>query len=390
MAVPISPKPPDLAMRFPALTGLRFFAAMAIVLWHSQTGYFFQYGAFQPFFPAGAVPLFFVLSGFVLTIGADKYWTWSDFFVARIARIWPAHVAALAFLILILLPGSLAFFRSAQALGLMAINGLLLQAWWPEQAVYWSYNAPSWSVSCELFFYATFPWTAVALSRQTLLRTTGIVAVIFSAIVALDTAYPNIDGVWLGEDNPVTCFVAFTVGVAVGIFRRRLRQPIVRITAGTAIQASALAFAIGSNAYFATHVIHVTFAAAAFISNFAPTPFYAALILSLARYDGLISRALSVPLIVYGGEISYSIYLFHQLIIRWHSAHLQAFAGIPIWWQYGGLLTAIFTVAALSYHLIEKPARRMIVDRWRRLRPKTGGGSGADDAAPPASRCRPR
>ncbi len=183
-----------------------------------------------------------------------------------------------------------------------------------------SYNAPSWSVSCELFFYATFPLTAVALNRQTLLRTTGIVAVIFSAIVALDTAYPNIDGVWFCEDIAVTCFVAFTVGVAVGVFRRRLPQPIVRITAGTAIQASALAFAIGSNAYFATHVLHVTFAAAAFISNFAPTPFYAALILSLARYDGLISRALSVPLIVYGGEISYSIYLFHQLIIRWHSA----------------------------------------------------------------------
>ena len=43
----------------PALTGLRFFLSMAIVLWHSQTGYFFTYGAFQPFFLAGAVPVFF-------------------------------------------------------------------------------------------------------------------------------------------------------------------------------------------------------------------------------------------------------------------------------------------------------------------------------------------
>jgi peptidoglycan/LPS O-acetylase OafA/YrhL len=71
---------------FPALTGLRFFAAMAIVLWHSQTG-FFKPGAFDPFCLTGAVPLFFGLSGFVLTINAGKYRSWADFFVARIARI---------------------------------------------------------------------------------------------------------------------------------------------------------------------------------------------------------------------------------------------------------------------------------------------------------------
>src|ERR1700723_3432182 len=73
----------------PALTGLRLFAAMAIVLTHSQTGYFFQMGAFAPFDLDGAVPVFFVLSGFILTLGANKYKSWSDFFVARFARIWP-------------------------------------------------------------------------------------------------------------------------------------------------------------------------------------------------------------------------------------------------------------------------------------------------------------
>jgi hypothetical protein len=56
----------------PALTGLRFFAAALIVLWHSQTGYFLSDNYFQAFNPTAAVPLFFVLSGFVLTVNSAK------------------------------------------------------------------------------------------------------------------------------------------------------------------------------------------------------------------------------------------------------------------------------------------------------------------------------
>jgi peptidoglycan/LPS O-acetylase OafA/YrhL len=350
------------SQNIPALTGLRFFAAMAIVLWHSQTGYFFNYGAFEPFYLAGAVPVFFVLSGFVLTLGTDRYRSWSDFFIARVARVWPAHIAALAFLFWAFYPYSLDFFHHVETVRRLILNALLLQAWSPDMATYWSYNAPSWSVSCELFFYAAFPLAFAVLSRKTLLRIIAIVAVIFGAIVAIDTAHPGIDINWLAGVNPVSCFAAFAIGIAAAVLFKQMPAP---QSGGTVIQAAGLTLALAANAFFASHPIPATPAAASFIVTFGPAPFYAALILILARYNGVVSRTLSYGPIVYGGEISYSIYLFHQIIIRWHSGELAALASVPIWLQYAGVIGATFVVAALAHHLIERPFRRCIIAVWR-------------------------
>lgn len=350
--------------RFAALTGLRFFAAMTIVFWHSQTGYFFEFGAFSPFYLAGAVPIFFVLSGFVLTIGADRYRTWGEFFVARVARIWPAHIAALMFLIGCFYPYSLEFFQHADTQWRLFLNVMLLQAWSPNQLTYWSYNAPSWSVSSELFFYAAFPLAFAYLRRHTLARTALIVSSIFGAIMAIDVLWPGIDANWLSSVNPVSCFAAFAIGIATGIWLKKL--PVPRGN-GAIIQFVAVASALGANALFATYTAPLPAAATQFIFVFGPTPFYAVMILSLARYDGPISRAMSWRPIVYGGEISYSIYLFHQIIIRWHSVELAAFSSVPIWIQYTAILAATFAVAVACHHLVEIPARRWIIDGWRKL-----------------------
>jgi len=351
----------------PALTGLRFFAAMAIVLWHSQTGYFFKYGAFAPFYLAGAVPLFFVLSGFVLTIGADRYKSWSDFFVARIARVWPAHIAALVFLFCVFYPYSLDFLHHAQTLWRLALNGLLLQAWSPIRADYWSYNAPSWSVSCELFFYAAFPMAFLALQRQTFTRTLAIVLIIFSAIVLTDTVRPGIDPNWLGSVLPVSAFAAFAVGIGAGVWRKALPASSAGYLTGTVIQCGALLAALVANALFASHPIGSTPAGQSFVLLFGPVPFYATALLALARYDGLVSRALSNRAIVYGGEISYSIYLFHQIVIRWHSGELATFSKVPIWLQYAGVLAVTLILAASVHHLVERPFRRWIIAGCKRL-----------------------
>jgi peptidoglycan/LPS O-acetylase OafA/YrhL len=90
-----------------------------------------------------------------------------------------------------------------------------------------------------------------------------------------------------------------------------------------------------------------------------------ALIFCTSRYGGAASRALSWSWVVLGGEVSYSIYMLHPLIVR--AAGLDA---IPI-----GSTRALTSVAIIrlivalvatvglsivSYQIIEAPARRLL------------------------------
>ena len=353
--------------KIPALTGLRFFAAAAIVLWHSQTGYFFKPEAFRPFYAAGAVALFFVLSGFVLTIGSDKYRSWSDFFVARIARVWPAHLAALAFWAFIFLPGSLKIFLHLEMVGRLILNASLLQAWIPDAATYWSYNSPSWSISCEMFFYAVFPVCVSFLSRTTWTRVAALAVALGGAVYVIGSTMPWLDSGWLGAMNPLSGLTAFAIGIAAAVVWKRLPPTKNAGVPSTILQLVALAAALSANALFPTHEPHGAPAAFQdYLVSFGAAPFYAALIFALARYDGLVSRFLSLPLVVYGGEISYSLYLFHQLIFRFHSLHRGLIWFIPNWIQYAGIWAISLTLAALCYARIERPWRAKIMAEWNR------------------------
>jgi len=81
-----------------ALTTLRFFAAVLIVINHSQSSFGIPYFIYKHFFFAQAVSFFFLLSGFILTYvysslgGKDSI---SRYFFARIGRIWPIHLTTL-------------------------------------------------------------------------------------------------------------------------------------------------------------------------------------------------------------------------------------------------------------------------------------------------------
>ena len=89
--------------RIDALTSMRFFAAMYVVLFHSVTGFAVRQHASKwlvLFLGHGylAVSLFFILSGFVLTYNYAERWgkvTFRDFMLARLARIYPVYLLAL-------------------------------------------------------------------------------------------------------------------------------------------------------------------------------------------------------------------------------------------------------------------------------------------------------
>jgi peptidoglycan/LPS O-acetylase OafA/YrhL len=102
------------------------------------------------------VTFFYVLSGFILTVNYGQISTWEerrDFWWKRFARIYPTHVATLLFTLPVA-TGTLTMFI-AQA--------LLVQSWVPSWSYWFAFNAPSWSISNEAFFYACFPWLLIWL-----------------------------------------------------------------------------------------------------------------------------------------------------------------------------------------------------------------------------------
>ncbi len=145
----------------PALTGLRFFAALGVVLYH-----FVNLPGLWP--PAHAliargylgVPFFFILSGFVLGYNyfpaarAGRFQS-REFWRARLARLYPAYLLALVLLY------SAVRLQYGQKLspGVFAGSGivslLMLQDWTPAWRDIW--NTPGWTLSIEAFFYAVFP-----------------------------------------------------------------------------------------------------------------------------------------------------------------------------------------------------------------------------------------
>ena len=207
--------------RLPSLTGLRFWAALLVVLYHLSR----LVGDVQPFsalayFGRSGVTFFFVLSGFVLA------WTYADtavrlpiFLWRRFARLWP----------LVAITGLLSLLAYA-ALGI-AISPLkalstfvFVQAWRPEWAA--GANPASWSLSDEAFFYVLFPailFGAAHPRARSLLW--GLAALTLPALFIW-----ALRGEWFDtrfDYFPPTRLVQFVVGVVCGVaMRRGARSPL--------------------------------------------------------------------------------------------------------------------------------------------------------------------
>jgi len=156
---------------FPGLHGLRFFAALAVVIGHVELlKQYFGYpnGADQPaFYELGriAVTFFFVLSGFLITVLllVEKAKTTtisvSRFYVRRILRIWPLYYLTV-FLAFAVVPR----IHILHMRGLSAGGGNTLPlflAFLPQVALSLHppvpYAEPLWSIGVEEQFYLLWP-----------------------------------------------------------------------------------------------------------------------------------------------------------------------------------------------------------------------------------------
>lgn len=172
--------------RIESLTGLRFLAALLVTAFHV---YFSvgarHYPAIAPLFVAvgpSAVSFFFILSGFVLTWSYRPGTPDTTFYRRRFARIAPAHLVTATVTALLFL--SLHIHLSPGAL----LSIPLLQSWFPTSSVYFGLNAVSWSLGCEVFFYALFPLILGAAIRLSANRRKLVMAALVAAIFGVALA----------------------------------------------------------------------------------------------------------------------------------------------------------------------------------------------------------
>ncbi|WP_043739275.1 acyltransferase family protein [Nocardia asiatica] len=165
----------DNRKRLPSLTGLRFFAAFSVFIFHvmlpnspippyKPVNLFadpdLAYNAAVVVGKAGflGVSFFFILSGFVLT------WSWKpgqsklQFIRRRMVKIFPNHLT--------LWVASMVLFAAAiTSWKAWLPNIFLVHAWFPQNYINAGVNTPSWTLSCELLFYVLFPFLIPAVLR---------------------------------------------------------------------------------------------------------------------------------------------------------------------------------------------------------------------------------
>lgn len=166
-----------------SLTSLRFFAAIAVVLHHGSIS-LAPGSVWSTIFSAGyvGVSFFFVLSGFVLAWSFDPNLPVGPFYGRRFARIYPLHIitAAISVPVILYCGGSI-------VPGAALANVVLLQGWVPTEEYGSSLNGVSWSLSCEAFFYAMFPFVVrplITSGHPARLAAAIVLAIIFFAIAA--------------------------------------------------------------------------------------------------------------------------------------------------------------------------------------------------------------
>ena len=138
-------------------------------------------------YPGGgsmAVTFFFVLGGFVMTLGYKERvlspdFGYKKFLTKRLIKFYPLHWLC----ILVFMP-LIAFSFSLKQIPILVLNATLLQTWIPIKGVYFSFNAVSWYLADTIFFTAVFPFIFKWLAGTTP-KEGGVVAMMMAIIYVL-------------------------------------------------------------------------------------------------------------------------------------------------------------------------------------------------------------
>ncbi|WP_222833274.1 acyltransferase family protein [Pseudomonas sp. SC3(2021)] len=354
----------------PALTGLRFFAALMVFFSHfpiqteNQKLFLLQTSGFN------GVTFFFVLSGFIIAYNyLDRFelnplQSTPRFLLSRFARIYPLYIALIIF----------SWMNSGGYTPILPYI-LATQAWSGDLFVATGLNSPSWSISVEIFLYIIFPIlipvfrTLGILTSQNKLIALALIIISSQIAIAIYFSMPERASLlatdpasshrWLYR-GPAYRSLDFALGILAAIYYKRFFK---HKTSSTGIWSFVTYSCI---VYIFTLATSSTIAGSSFKWDAAYALPYTLLILSIVISSKTqIAKLLSGKKIVMLGEASFAFYLIHVLLgsmyIRQPTesmffliAHQALFLGFVI------------SVSVGLHICIEKPCQKIILELFRK------------------------
>jgi peptidoglycan/LPS O-acetylase OafA/YrhL len=300
-----------------------------------------------------AVDLFFLLSGFVIflsyhaSLSTNFPHSVGNFYWKRFSRIYPLHFVMLGGYLALF--GAFTYLSSSHAAPeaytwSAFIQSMFLVHMWFGSDLTW--NVPSWSISSEWFVYLFFPLMAYSLRKLRGGIAMHLLSIVLAAVI-LHVIYAASGLNSIGADIPHMALVRTLFEFLMGVFVGSLY-----VNHLDFLQRHSSAALAGFVALCVLYVMTST-------PDYALIPItFAFLIAYLSVTTSWITTALSTPVLVYLGEISYSTYMVHYLVYDLLKAAFisdtHEINPVHLWLSF----VAVFILSVVLHHAVDMPSQK--------------------------------
>lgn len=298
------------------LQSSRFIFVLLIYLSHCavvENGTGFDFGG------EAGVAFFFVLSGFVLSLGYgakadDGRFSTRKFMAKRLAKFYPLHILLLV--VAVVFDARLGMSYSVWQI----LSGILLvQTWTMSENYIYVANGVAWFLCDMMFLYVIFKPLYKFVAHASLRTLCAVGALVMAAYVLFALQVPDSELNSKLYTNPLLRSIDFALGIGLfRFYRSRHSMAVYKCLAqsgarrATMSQLAALLLLVAS--CFAYYCMGKTFRLAMLFWPVMPAVVYV-----LAATDntrGLVSRFLHTRTMLWLGGISFEIFLTHRIVIR--------------------------------------------------------------------------
>lgn len=350
-----------------ALTSVRFFAALYVVLFH------IMYSAasnnpFQRVMALGYVApyFFFLLSGYILSfvyLRSENPVDNRRFYIARFARIYPCllltALADIPFALMARVSANGLRVAWEHVIGLLGISVFMLQMAVHTGA---NLNGPSWSLSVEVAFYLTFPFIGPLLWRLSAKRSLLVLSLFYVAAMAVESfVFKRHEdaGKGIAAFHLISLELVFLCGILLARLQsyRKAKSPEYVMSDFWAwlVQLVALTFFIllvQAHPWLQSRWINTAYVL---------IPAYVAIVWTLANSRIMLVKLLSHPYLVILGEASYGLYLIHAPVVHF----FRHFYRLDTWPSITLCVVISIILSVLSFYYFETPCRKAIIKKFR-------------------------